>query len=53
MLSRETSSGAGLPFNSPEVGGAGSIDVYALSDQVSRGEKRVYNTHLSPGVGVE
>ena len=30
MLSSETTSGAGFPDRRPEVGGAGSIDVYAL-----------------------
>jgi hypothetical protein len=41
MLSRERSSGAGLPFSSPEVGGAGSIEVYALSGRVSGGKWEV------------
>ena len=30
MLSSETTSGAGFPDRRPEVGGAGSIDVYVL-----------------------
>ena len=34
MLSSETTSGAGFPESRPEVGGAGSIDVYALVREV-------------------
>ena len=42
-----------MPFNSPEVGGAGSIEVYALSKQVSKRTKRAHYTHLSSKVGAE
>ena len=31
MLSSDTSAGAGVPDNKPEVGGAGSIEVYTLT----------------------
>jgi len=53
ILSRERSSGAGLPFNSPEVGGAGSIEVYVLSKWVSKSVKRAHHAHLSSEVGAE
>lgn len=53
MLSRERSSGAGLPFNSPAVGGAGSIEVYVLSKWVSKSVKCAHYTHLSSEVGAE
>ena len=53
MPSRERSPGAGFPFNNPEVGGAGSIEVYVLSKRVSKSVKRAPYTHLSSGVGAE
>ena len=53
MLPRERSSGAGLPFNSPEVGGAGSIEVYVLCEWVSKSVQHTHGTHLPPGVGTE
>ena len=44
-LSRERSCGAGLPFSNPEVGGAGSIEVYVLPERVSMGALRAHDTH--------
>jgi len=53
MLSRERFSRAGLPFDSPEVGGAGSIEVYVLSKRVSKSVKCARYTHLFSEVGAE
>jgi hypothetical protein len=53
MLSLERSSGAGFPLSNPEVGGAGSIEVYVLPKWVNNDTRRGYNVYLSSVVDAE